>query len=158
MKNTRLLSMVCGIMLMIGTLTGCVAMPDGDTGPDYAGIELGSVIAMTVLVNEVTSTQAVKDATYARLTSLHDTLSCPDTGKTDCPPYKLEILPELVAQALPVEYQALGPALITYIESKVRMYYDVSMPTSPKNTELIRKISVAVLGGALQAMAPHVSK
>jgi hypothetical protein len=63
-----------------------------------------------------------------------------------------------VAQALPVEYQALGPALITYIESKVRMYYDVSMPTSPKNTELIRKISVAVLGGALQAMAPHVSK
>jgi hypothetical protein len=145
-------------MLMIGTLTGCVAMPDGDTGPDYAGIELGSVIAMTVLVNEVKSTQAVKDATYARLTSLHDTLSCPDTGKTDCPPYKLEILPELVAQALPVEYQALGPALITYIESKVRMYYDVSMPTSPKNTELIRKISVAVLGGALQAMAPHVSK
>lgn len=157
MKNTRLLGLICGIMLMMGTLTGCVSMPDGSTGPDYAGIELGSVVAMTVLVNEVKSSQAVKDVTYARLGVLHETLSCPDTGRTDCPPYQLNVLPELVANALPREYAALGPAVIAYIESKARLYYDVKLPEI-ENAEMIRKISVVVIGGALQALAPHVSK
>lgn len=158
MKRSRFLSAVCGIMLGIGVLTGCVAMPDGSTGPDYAGIELGSVIAMTVLVNEVKATQAVKDTTYARLTVMHETLACPDTGRTDCPPYNLKLIPEMVANALPREYQALGPAMVAYIESKVRLYYDVKVPTSPENVEMIRKITVVVIGGALQALAPHVSK
>jgi hypothetical protein len=40
----------------------------------------------------------------------------------------------------------------------VRMYYDVKIPTSPENVELIRKMTVVVIGGALQALAPHVSK
>ncbi len=158
MKRYRLLSVICGIMLAMSVLTGCVMSPNGNTGPDYAGIELGSVIAMTVLVNEVKATQEVKDATYARLVVLHNTLSCPDTGRTDCPPLQLRILPELIAGALPMEYQALAPALIAYIESKVRLYYDVQMPTSPENQEMIRKMSVVIIGGAMQAMAPHVSK
>jgi hypothetical protein len=158
MKRSRLLSVVCGIMLSIGVLTGCVAMPDGSTGPDYAGIELGSVIAMTVLVNEVKATQAVKDLTYARLTVMHSTLSCPDTGRIDCPPINLKMIPEMLANALPMEYQALAPAMTAYIESRVRMYYDVKIPTSPENVELIRKMTVVVIGGALQALAPHVSK
>jgi hypothetical protein len=144
-------------MLALSVLTGCVALPDGNVGPDYAGIELGSVIAMTVLVNEVESTQAVKDVTYARLTILHESLSCPDTGRTDCPPLNMKVLPELIATALPVEYQALGPALIAYIESKAKLYYDLEIPHT-ENMEMIRKISVVVVGGALQALAPHVSK
>ncbi len=90
MKSTRLLSMFCGIMLAMSVLTGCVSMPDGSTGPNYAGIELGSVIAMTVLVNEVKSTQAVKDVTYARLGVLHASLSCQDTASTDCPPLNMK--------------------------------------------------------------------
>jgi hypothetical protein len=145
-------------MLALGVMTGCVTGRDGTTGPDYAGIELGSVVAMTVLVNEVEATQAVKDVTYARLAVLHETLSCRDTGEKVCPPYNLTVLPQMVANALPKEYSALGPAVIAYIENKVRLYYDVEMPTSPENTELIRKISVVVIGGAMQALAPHVSK
>ena len=142
---------------MMGTLAGCVSMPDGSTGPDYAGIELGAVVAMTVLVNEVKSSQAVKDVTYARLGVLYDTLSCPDTGREDCPPYQLRMLPELVANALPREYQALGPAVIAYIESKARLHYDLKIPEL-ENAEMVRKVSVVVIGGALQALAPHVSK
>ena len=158
MKSTRLLGMVCGIMLALGVMTGCVTGPDGATGPDYAGIELGSVVAMTVLVNEVEATQAVKDVTYARLSVLHETLSCTDSGPKVCPPYDLTILPQLVANALPHEYSALGPAVIAYIESKARLYYDVKVPDSFENQEMIRKISVVVIGGAMQALAPHVSK
>ena len=158
MKLTRLSHMVCGILLALVVMTGCVAMPNGSTGPDYAGIELGSVIAMTVIVNEVQASQAVKDVTYARLKVLRNTLSCPDTAKTECPPIQLRVLPEMIAATLPMEYQALAPALIAYIESKVRLYYDVNLPTSPENQEMIRKMAVVVIGGALQAMAPHVSK
>ena len=157
MKRTRLSGMICGIMLAMTLLTGCVSMPNGQTGPDYAGIELGSVIAMTVLVNEVKSSQAVKDVTHARLVVLHETLSCPDTGRLDCPPINMRILPELLANALPLEYQALGPAMLRYIEGKAMLYYDVKIPQS-ENTEMVRKITIVVVGGAMQALAPHVSK
>lgn len=150
--------MLCGIMLAFSVMTGCVALPDGSTGPDYAGIELGSVIAMTVIVNEAKSSQAVKDLTYARLVVLHETLSCPDTGRLDCPPVNLKALPQLVANSLPMEYRALGPAMIKYIEGKATLYYDVKFPESTENQTMVRKISVVVVGGAIQALAPHVTK
>ena len=132
-------------------------MPDGSKSPDYAGIELGSVIAMTVLVNEVKSSQAVKDVTHARLVVLHKSLSCVSTVQMVCPPFNLQVLPQMVAAALPMEYQALAPAIIKYIEGKAMLYYDLKVPQS-ENTELVRKISVVVIGGAIQALAPHVSK
>ena len=157
MKHTRLSSMFCGIMLAMSVMTGCVSMPDGSTGPDYDAIALGSVLTMTVLVNEVKSTQAVKDITHARLVVLHDTLSCQDTAKIDCPPLSMKLVPEMIANALPMEYRALAPAMISYIESKARLYYDVEVPQS-ENMELIRQITIVVIGGVIQALAPHVSQ
>ena len=157
MKHTGLLSLFCGIMLAVSVMTGCVAMPDGSKGPDYATIELGSVIAMTILVNEVESTQAVKNVTYARLGVLHKSLSCVSTVELTCPPFNMQVLPQMLANALPVEYQALAPAIIGYIESKAMLYYDLKIPQT-ENTAMVKKISIVVIGGAIQALAPHVSK
>lgn len=158
MKRTGLLGTLCGIMLSMVLVTGCATGPAGQTRPDYAGIELGSVVAMTVIVNEVKSSQATVNLAYERMATLHASLSCVDTGTQVCPPYNLKVLPQMVANALPVEYAALGPAMISYIESKARLYYNVEVPLDPANMEMVRKITVVVIGGALQALAPHVSK
>lgn len=144
--------LLIGLCLVFG-LSGCVTMPGGGSTPDYEMIEFGAVAGMSVIVGETKTTNATKVLTYNRLVTLKATLEC--TG-VDCPPFNLVVLESLFANALPIEYQALGVQGIRLIKSRAALYLDPQLPDID-NIETIRKISVSVVGGMIQALQPYIN-
>jgi hypothetical protein len=144
--------LLLGLVLVFG-LSGCVAStgPGGASQPDYELIEIGSMAAMAVLVNEIKISDTNLLATYTRLSVLHTTLLC----EGNCPPFNLDLLEGMITQSLPIEYKALGVAAIRLIKSRANMYLDVKLPDS-ENIRMIKKISASVVFGMVQAMEPKV--
>ena len=141
-------------MVLVFGLSGCMTMPDGNSEPDYALIEFGAIAGMTVIVTEIKVSPETTLLAHERLLTLHNTLTC--TG-ANCPPFNLIVLESMVANALPIEYQALGVAAIRLIKSRAEMYLDPQLPDFD-NLEIMRKISASVVMGMVQAMAPRVNQ
>ena len=141
-------------MIVVVGLSGCMTMPSGESKPDYALIEIGSMASMAVLINETTVPDASVLVAHSRLTILYNSLSC-DPVNVNCPPFELILLEGMMANALPVEYQVLGVAAMRLIRSRADMYLDERLPDS-ENVEIIRKVAATVVGGMVQALEPKV--
>tara|TARA_R110000772_G_scaffold267971_1_gene393528 strand:- start:5130 stop:5588 length:459 start_codon:yes stop_codon:yes gene_type:complete len=138
-------------LVLVFGLTGCITMPDGNSKPDYAMIEFSAVASMTVIVNETKISDEKLVATYNRLQAVHNTLTC----ETNCPPFDLFMMEQMITESLPIEYQALGKSGIKLIRSRANLYMDVKLPET-ENVQLAKDIAASVVLGMISALEPKV--
>ena len=153
MGTKYLFGLLCSAVLTMAlTLPGCMTMPDGSSEPDYMLIEFGAVAVFTVIVNETkVSDKKVLEA-YHGLSNLERTLqSMTDSGE----PLDLAIVDQMLANAVPVEYQALTAMGSKLIRQRAKLYLGESMPDVDLGKyELVGKIAQSVVSGAKAAIEP----
>jgi len=151
--GTKLFGLLCSAVLAFAlTLPGCMTMPDGSSEPDYTMIEFGAVAVFTVLINETkVSDEKVLEA-YRGLSNLESTLqSMIDSGE----PLDLAIVDQMLANAVPVEYQALTAMGSKLIRQRAKLYLGESMPDVDLGKyALVGKIAQSVVSGAKAAIEP----
>lgn len=144
-------------VLLVFGLSGCVTMADGTSKPDHALIELSSLAAMTIMVNELDVSHEVNVMTHKRLIVLHDTLTCKVSATMpSCPPFQLHLLEAMIANTLPPEYIGLGIAGVRLIRSRAELYLDDKL-SDMENMEIIKQVAASVISGMVEALGLKIS-
>jgi len=139
-------------MVLVFGLSGCVTTVDGTSKPDHELIQLSSLAAMTIMVNELDVSHAINVDTHARLVILHNTLTCVEsTTMPSCPPFQVHLLETMIANTLPPEYMGLGIAGVRLIRNRASLFLDEKMPDI-ENIDIIKKVAASVVSGMMEAL------
>ena len=143
-------------LIMALSLSGCITMPDGSSQPDYEMIEFSAVVGMSVIVNETDISDNKVITAYEALEATEMTLQAMrDGGEV----VNFEMVDQMLADALPIEYKALGKQGSKLIRSRVALYAQNS-DTLDKveqiiaENELTIQITQSVIAGMKASIEP----